>query len=80
MDGLKSVAIYGTSAVAGFEIDRNITLPSVSSNTTINQIVNIGIGLSAVIIGLHIEHEAGKILAFAGMGYAGSAVLTMAGY
>lgn len=51
-----------------------------SSNTTINQIVNIGIGLSAVIIGLHIEHEAGKILAFAGMGYAGSAVLTMAGY
>ena len=80
MDGLKSVALYGASAVAGFELDRNVSLPSVSSNNTINQIVNIALGVTAVIIGLHIEHEAGKVLAFAGAGYTGSAVLSMAGY
>ena len=80
MDGLKSVAVYGASAVAGFEIDRNVSLPSISSNNTINQVVNIGIGIVAILIGLHIEHEAGKVLAFAGAGYTGSAVLSMAGY
>ena len=80
MDTITSVAIYGGSASVGFLADRTIQLPAITGTTLYDNIIDVALGLAVTLVGLKVlDGEAGKITAFAGIGYTASALLNASG-
>lgn len=80
MNGLEGTLLYGASGAAGLIAEQNIVIPFTTGNAIADNGINILVGVAAVVLGLHIDGEIGKLTALAGAGWTLGAGLSAIGY
>lgn len=72
--------IAAGAAGLGFAADRAVQLPSLTSNTTLDGLIDVAIGIGIAVLGMHMDHgEIGPAVMGFGAGWAVSAGLSVAG-
>lgn len=79
MKGWETALVYGGSGAAGYVANKLITIPFSVGNKLGDAIIDASIGVAVMVVGFHINHEAGVLLAIGGAGWIAGAATSYAG-